>query len=154
MVFPPRSDPEWLAEAIELARRCPPSDSAFAVGAWIVGADGRPVASGYSRELDDKVHAEEAALRKAATDGLNVEGAVLYSSMEPCSVRLSGRPSCCEHIRRAGIGRVVYAQSEPPLFVRCQGKAQLLDAGVQVSEIGELAQFAAALSAPAGISRA
>ena len=36
----PGADHQWLAEAIELSRRCPPSASAFSVGAILVAADG------------------------------------------------------------------------------------------------------------------
>ncbi|WP_119731094.1 cytidine/deoxycytidylate deaminase family protein [Thermomonospora amylolytica] len=57
-------DRHWLALACDLARLCPPSDTAFSVGAVIVGPDGTELARGYSRETDPKVHAEESALAK------------------------------------------------------------------------------------------
>jgi diaminohydroxyphosphoribosylaminopyrimidine deaminase / 5-amino-6-(5-phosphoribosylamino)uracil reductase len=60
------ADRRWLAEAIELSRRCPPSASAFSVGAILVAADGDVIATGFSRERDPHDHAEEAALAKAA----------------------------------------------------------------------------------------
>jgi 5-amino-6-(5-phosphoribosylamino)uracil reductase len=152
--FAARSDVEWLAEAIELARRCPPASGAFSVGAIVVDGAGRCIARGYSRELDPHVHAEEAALRKAEALGMKVEGATLYSSMEPCSVRLSGRTPCVERIIRAGVARVVYAQREPPVFVRCQGDSALRNAGIDVRHVPELAPFAAAVSGPQGTENA
>ena len=63
------TDRYWLARAIELSRRCPPSRSAFAVGAIIVAADGSVLATGYSREGSPHDHAEEAALAKLAVAG-------------------------------------------------------------------------------------
>ncbi len=138
----PRTDYEWLAEAIALAERCPASEGAYSVGAIIVSKDGRRVSDGYSRELDEKVHAEEAAIRKASPEDLL--GACVYTSMEPCSKRLSGRPPCAELIRAAGVARVVYALKEPPTFVQCEGAALLDAAGIETVHLAELAPYAAA----------
>ncbi len=60
--------------AIEISWRCPPSPSAFSVGAVIVDrsvgatadASARVLATGHSRELDPHDHAEEVALRRLA----------------------------------------------------------------------------------------
>jgi pyrimidine deaminase RibD-like protein len=54
----------WMRAAIDLSRRCPPSTTAFSVGAIIVSADGEEIASGYSRQSDPHDHAEQAALAK------------------------------------------------------------------------------------------
>ncbi|MGH3244139.1 MAG: hypothetical protein ACRDNL_27430 [Spirillospora sp.] len=54
----------WLELACDLARLCPPSRTAFSVGAIIVSADGRELARAHSREHDPNDHAEEAALAK------------------------------------------------------------------------------------------
>jgi pyrimidine deaminase RibD-like protein len=58
------SDRRWLRQAIALSRCSPPSQTAFAVGAVLVAADGSVLATGYSREGDPHGHAEEAALAK------------------------------------------------------------------------------------------
>jgi len=144
--FVPRTDPEWLAEAIALAHRCPTSRGAFSVGACLVAPDNRLIETGFSRELDDRVHAEEAALAKAAARGLSVAGATLYSSMEPCSVRLSGRVPCADLIVGAGIGRVVWALDEPPVFVVCEGRRRLADSGVETVSVPGMAAYAAEMN--------
>ncbi len=36
----------WLQQAVELSKLCPPSDTTFAVGAIIVGANGEQLATG------------------------------------------------------------------------------------------------------------
>jgi diaminohydroxyphosphoribosylaminopyrimidine deaminase/5-amino-6-(5-phosphoribosylamino)uracil reductase len=142
----PDADLYWLRQAIELSRRCPPSASAFSVGAILVGADGGVIATGYSRELDPKDHAEEVALARAAGDPL-LAGATLYSSLEPCLARASRPRSCVELITESGIGRVVIAWLEPPLFVAGGGAAALRDAGVTVVEIPWLAELARSVNA-------
>jgi pyrimidine deaminase RibD-like protein len=140
-------DERWLAEAIELARRCVPSRSAFSVGAVIVGADGRELARSYSRELTPLDHAEEGALRRAAAAGVDVAGATMYSSLEPCGKRGSRPRPCARLIADAGIARVVYAWSEPPVFVGGTGDELLRAAGVEVDVIGRLAAEARAVNA-------
>jgi diaminohydroxyphosphoribosylaminopyrimidine deaminase/5-amino-6-(5-phosphoribosylamino)uracil reductase len=142
----PDADLHWLRQAIELSRRCPPSASAFSVGAILVGADGGVLGTGYSRESDPRDHAEEVALARVAGGPL-LAGATLYSSLEPCLARASRPRSCVELIAESGIGRVVIAWLEPPLFVAGGGAAELRNAGVTVIEIPWLAELARSVNA-------
>ena len=145
LLGPAGADRRWLREAIELSRRSPVSARAYSVGAVIVDADGEIVATGFSRERDARDHAEEAALRTAAAANTTPDaarrlaGATLYSSLEPCSVRVSRPRSCTELVLAAGIRRVVFAWREPALFADCQGAEKLSAAGVTVVEVPELA---------------
>jgi diaminohydroxyphosphoribosylaminopyrimidine deaminase/5-amino-6-(5-phosphoribosylamino)uracil reductase len=142
-----KDDRRWLALAVDLSKRCPPSDSAFSVGAVIVDDAGAEIARGFSRETP-LYHAEEAALSKPASDDRRLTGATLYSSLEPCVRRASRPRSCTELIIAAGIRRVVIAWREPPVFVRdADGMAALRAAGVTVVELPELAGPAAAVNA-------
>ncbi len=137
------SDTErWLVQAIQLADRCPPSERAFAVGAVLVNAADELLATGYSRERDPSEHAEEAALAKVQSSGQNCHAATLYSSLEPCGQRLSGKPSCVKRILDAGIRRVVFAWREPPIFVPGTGAEQLCGRGIEVEELSHLAPLA------------
>jgi pyrimidine deaminase RibD-like protein len=148
----PDADRAWLLEAIELSRRCAPSATAFSVGAVLVAADGRPLATGYSRELDPADHAEEVALRRARLAGLEpggpeFAGATLYSSLEPCAARASRPVPCADLIISSGIGRVVIAWREPPVFVPGGGAVRLRQAGIAVIVLPELAAMAKAVNA-------
>lgn len=68
--------------AVELAWLCPPSQTAYSVGAVIVGADGTEVSHGYSREGGDPVvHAEESALGKLAAGDPRLAWATIYSTL-------------------------------------------------------------------------
>ncbi|WP_433795743.1 deaminase [Actinoplanes sp. CA-252034] len=137
-------DHRWMRRAIDLAGRCPSSTSAFSVGAVIVDATGNELASGWSRDSDPQVHAEESALlRVAGRTGLRT--ATMYSTLEPCSKRAS-RPhaTCAGLIIAAGIPRVVIAWREPDLFVTCEGVALLIAAGIEVIELSEHAAAARA----------
>jgi 5-amino-6-(5-phosphoribosylamino)uracil reductase len=140
-------DAYWLRQAIELARRCPPSATAFSVGAVIVAADGTPLATGFSRERDLRDHAEEVALAKLRPDDPRLAGATIYSSLEPCGVRASRPRPCADLIISAGIPRVVYAWHEPPLLATGGGAEMLRAAGVSVTEMPELAAEAQEMNA-------
>jgi diaminohydroxyphosphoribosylaminopyrimidine deaminase / 5-amino-6-(5-phosphoribosylamino)uracil reductase len=138
-------DYEWMRLAIALAHRCPPSPGAFSVGAVIVDQNGEEISRGYSRDTDVLVHAEESALAKLAHDDPRLKTATIYSTLEPCSQRKSRPRACTQLILRAGIPRVVVAWREPGLFVAdCQGCELLVDAGVVVVEIPDLAREAQA----------
>ncbi|MPZ66526.1 MAG: dCMP deaminase [Pseudonocardiaceae bacterium] len=137
------TDPDraQLRRAIELAEHCPPSPTAFSVGAVIADADGTVLATGHSRETDPHDHAEEAALAKLAADDARLTAATLYSSLEPCSTRASRPRSCTELILATPIPRIVFAWREPDLFVDCEGAEILCAAGREVIEVPELAHL-------------
>ena len=142
-------DERWLRRAIELAGRCSASESAFSVGAVLVGPDGAVLGEGWSRQTGPTAHAEQAALAAARAAGL-VPGdpgwvdSTMYTSLEPCSRRASHPVSCTEEILRARIGRVVMAWREPDVFVDCEGAELLAAAGVDVIEVPWLAEAARA----------
>ncbi|WP_425503738.1 deaminase [Sphaerisporangium rubeum] len=143
----PRTDLAWLREAVELSRRCPRSDSAFAVGAVVVAADGEVLATGHSRESSPHDHAEEAALAKIAPDDPRLAAATVYTSLEPCTTRASRPVSCTDLILAAGIPRVVLAWREPGVFTDCVGAETLREAGRTVVELPELAAEVRAVNA-------
>lgn len=139
------ADKVWLALACELAALCPPSPSAFSVGAVIVASDGTELARGYSRERTPHDHAEEAALAKLAARDPRLGAATVYSSLEPCGKRASRPRPCAQLIQEAGIRRVVTAWREPSTFVvGADGVDQLQAAGIVVIEVPELADAAQA----------
>ncbi|MEV3855917.1 dihydrofolate reductase family protein [Streptomyces sp. NPDC050095] len=138
------ADRHWLRLACELAADCPPSETAFSVGAVVVAADGTELARGHSREAGDPVvHAEEAALGKLAPADPRVATATVYSSLEPCARRASRPKPCARLIVEAGVRRVVTAWREPDTFVPgADGIGVLAEAGVSVAQVPALAEAA------------
>jgi diaminohydroxyphosphoribosylaminopyrimidine deaminase/5-amino-6-(5-phosphoribosylamino)uracil reductase len=139
-------DARWMRLAVSLAWLCPPSRTAFSVGAVVVDADGVELSRGFSREGGDlALHAEEAALGKVSPGDPRLAGATIYSTLEPCSQRKSRSRTCTELIIAAGLRRVVIAWREPALFVAdCQGAELLARAGIEVTELTEFAADAGA----------
>ena len=140
------ADHHWLRLACELATLCPPSRTAFSVGAVVVAADGTELARGYSREGDDPVvHAEEAALAKIDANDPRLASATVYSSLEPCARRASRPAPCARLILDAGVRRVVTTWREPDTFVAAaDGNGLLAAAGVDVVVLPEYEEQAKA----------
>jgi pyrimidine deaminase RibD-like protein len=151
LLGPGGPDHRFLSWAVELSRLSPPSDSAFSVGAVVVGEEGEVLATGFSREQEDHDHAEEVALRKLARGKLGpdprLRHATLYSSLVPCGARASRPVTCVQHIVAAGIPRVVFAWREPRLFTAGEGAEQLRAAGVSVTQLPDLAERARVINA-------
>jgi pyrimidine deaminase RibD-like protein len=138
--------------ALEQARLSPPAPTKYCVGAVLVDADQNEILStGYSMELPGdrpgdpgNTHAEQCCFIKVAEKHNLPEeqlgkvlpkNTVLYTTMEPCSKRLSGNRTCVERILRlADAIRVVYVGiKEPDVFIaQNTGRKALEDAGVQV----------------------
>lgn len=103
--------------------------------------DGKVISSGHSRELPGNTHAEQCALEKyfAEHDGVNEvpEGTEIFTTMEPCSLRLSGNLPCVDRILETkGIKTCFVGVLEPDIFVKNNSSYQkLLDHGVEYIHI-------------------
>jgi diaminohydroxyphosphoribosylaminopyrimidine deaminase / 5-amino-6-(5-phosphoribosylamino)uracil reductase len=76
-------------------------------------------------------HAEIMALRAAAAQGMDVRGATVHVSLEPCAHQ--GRtPPCTSALIAAGVGKVVVAILDPNPLVAGKGVLLLRDAGIEV----------------------
>ncbi|RZU53958.1 diaminohydroxyphosphoribosylaminopyrimidine deaminase [Krasilnikovia cinnamomea] len=142
-------DRGWLMAAIDLSRLSPRSQDRYAVGAIVVDdRTGTALAAGYTAETGPHLHAEEVALAKLPRryDG-DLGGATMYTSLEPCTTRRSRPDSCAGLILAAGLGRVVLALREPPVFAACQGIRTLRRAGVDVVELGDLGHLVREINA-------
>ena len=147
LLGPGGPDHRFLAWAVELSRLCPPSESAFSVGAVVVGEDGVVLSTGFSREQEEHDHAEEIALRKLGFHDPRLRRATIYSSLVPCGARASRPVTCVQHIVAAGLPRVVFAWREPPVFTAGDGADQLRAAAVTVIELPALAPRARSVNA-------
>ena len=147
---------DFLRLALDEARKCTPSPTAFCVGCVLTATyppgSSKPVilSRGYSRELPGNTHAEANALTKArqlseaqllelfpdACPPLTIDTVLshadIYTTMEPCSIRTSGLAPCADAVIAAGIKRCFIGVGEPDDFVNCEGARKLKEAGVEV----------------------
>jgi diaminohydroxyphosphoribosylaminopyrimidine deaminase/5-amino-6-(5-phosphoribosylamino)uracil reductase len=127
----PDDDRRHLRHALTLAREA----AAFAspnpaVGCVLTSAAGEVLGEG-AHFYDRRDHAEVAALKAAAAQGLSVQGATAYVTLEPCTV--TGRTGpCADALIAAGIARCVLATADPNPAVHGNGVARLRAAGIEV----------------------
>jgi tRNA(adenine34) deaminase len=104
-----RTDAEWMAEALDLARACLEHDD-VPIGCVVARGDERLAAAGNERELrgDPTAHAEVLALRTASemVGSWRLDGCTLYVTLEPCAM-------CAGAIVLARVDRVVFGAADP-----------------------------------------
>ncbi|KAK4252419.1 cytidine deaminase-like protein [Corynascus novoguineensis] len=141
----------YMQLALEQAQKSPPKPTNYRVGAVLVDSAANEIlATGYTLELPGNTHAEQTCFMKlAATHGVPEENLksvlpaelALYTTVEPCSERLSGNLPCVERVLRlAGSIRTVYIGIiEPATFVaENTGKRSLEQAGISVVHVAGL----------------
>lgn len=147
----PNDHHAYMQYALTLARKSPPKPTNFCVGAVLVDQSTNTIlADGYTLELEGNTHAEQCCFMKLAKQHNVSEeeltkvlprGLALYTTMEPCSERLSGNLPCAERILRlAGFIDVVFVGvMEPKKFVQENtGRGKLESAGIKFEHVGGL----------------
>lgn len=143
MELQPDDHKGYMSYALSLAEQSPPKPTNFRVGAVLVDTTKNEVlATGYTLELEGNLHAEQCCFIKLARKhGVDEERLsevlpqhmALYTTMEPCSNRLSGNLPCVQRILRLrGLIQIVYVGvMEPEKFVsENTGRIALQDAGI------------------------
>lgn len=144
---------EWLKLALELAVLSPPKPTNYCVGAVLISPSkaGHLLSDGYTLELPGNTHAEECCLQKfAEREGVSVDklpeilpdDCILYTTVEPCVKRLSGKKPCVQRIIEAKrIKKVVVGLSEPDTFVSDNNARKMLeDAEIEYEHLPGLEQ--------------
>jgi len=148
----------FMNMALLEADKCIPTPTAFCVGCVLTcrwpddGTRVHVLSTGYSRELPGNTHAEANALAKAKDVDVQallslpldsaekdipsiatlLEGADVYTTLEPCSIRTSGLAPCADALIAAKVRRCCIGVAEPPDFVNCEGATKLVNAGIEV----------------------
>ncbi len=82
------------------------------------------IPSGTRQEMCYAIHAEQNAVVQAAKTNVNIDGATIYVTHQPCSL-------CTRILINAGIKRIVYAEGYPDEF-----SLQLIkEAGIMLDKI-------------------
>ncbi|KAF2468641.1 cytidine deaminase-like protein [Lindgomyces ingoldianus] len=149
----PKDHATYMRLALDQAQESPPKPSNFRVGALLVDeTTGSILARGYTLELEGNTHAEQCCLIKLAqahdiaedrVGELLAGDVVLYTTMEPCNLRLSGNLPCVDRIIRTrgeggkgGIRKVYIGVQEPEKFVgENKGRAKLEEHGIEVVHV-------------------
>jgi diaminohydroxyphosphoribosylaminopyrimidine deaminase/5-amino-6-(5-phosphoribosylamino)uracil reductase len=136
-------NPDYMREALELARRGRALASPNPMVGTVVARDGEVVGRGF-HTWEGRDHAEIVALAEA---GEKARGAAVYVSLEPCS-HFGRTPPCVDALIAAGVARVVAPLEDPNPRVRGEGFRKLRAAGIEVIVTPEFAAEAAKLNEP------
>lgn len=137
-----------MTQALSQAKLSPPKPTNFRVGALVVDYSTHTIlATGFTLEHPGNTHAEQCCFIKLAQQhGVPEEKLAevlpstlaLYTTMEPCSKRLSGNLPCVERVLRLKgcIQKVYVGVMEPKKFVSDNtGQRRLEDAGIEVIHV-------------------
>lgn len=123
-------DELYMRMALELAERaCGYTNPNPMVGAVIV-KDGQVLGKGYHTRCGC-LHAEREALKDCQSRGVDVKGATMYVTLEPCC-HYGKTPPCTQAIIESGIKKVVVGSLDPNSKVAGQGIRILRDHGIEV----------------------
>lgn len=138
---------KYMQLALAEAKKSPPKPTNFCVGAVLVSpSESNPViATGYTLELPGNTHAEQCCFSKVASahnvleeqlGSVLPQDTVLYTTMEPCNLRLSGNLPCVDRVLQTNIRTVCIGVNEPEKFVgENQGRRKLEQAGTTVIHV-------------------
>lgn len=156
-----RNERELMQLAIELAAKCVSEEHKVSpkVGA-VVARDGVVLAAAYRGELKAGEHAEYTLLERKLP-GVDLEGATLYSTLEPCTHRNHPKVSCTDRVIERKLKRVVIGTLDPNQTIRGLGELRLQDVGIEITRfepdlvllLRELNREFAALHPVRGIQR-
>lgn len=123
-------DQAYMRMALELAAHATMATSPNPKVGCVLVKEGVIIGQGWTQPVG-QAHAEVMALRDAATQGNQVQGATAYVTLEPCS-HFGRTPPCANALIEAGVARVVAAVEDANSQVAGRGFALLRDAGIGV----------------------
>ena len=125
---------ELMQLAIDLAAKCVSEEGRVSpkVGA-VVARDGVVLASAYRGEMKPGEHAEYTLLERKL-QGIDLEGATLYSTLEPCTHRNHPKIACTDRVIARKLKRVVIGTLDPNVRIRGLGELRLQEAGIEITK--------------------
>ena len=123
-------DNKYMIRAIELAKKGEGGVNPNPLVGAVIVKNNRIIGEGYHEKFGE-LHAERRAIEDAESKGLEVKGAEMYVTLEPCS-HTGKQPPCVEAIIEKGISRVYVGSNDPNPKVAGNGIWNLRLAGVEV----------------------
>lgn len=121
-----------MLRAIELAQKGKGFTNPNPLVGAVIVKDGQVIAEGYHHKYGE-LHAERDALKNARENGVDVTGAELYVTLEPCC-HTGKQPPCTQAVIDSKISHVIIGSRDPNPLVDGKGVKQLQDAGIKVTQ--------------------
>lgn len=123
---------QFMLRAIELAQKGKGFTNPNPLVGAVIVKDGQVIAEGYHHKYGE-LHAERDALKNARENGVDVTGAELYVTLEPCC-HTGKQPPCTQAVIDSKISHVIIGSRDPNPLVDGKGVKQLQDAGIKVTQ--------------------
>ena len=125
------TDEKYIMRCIELAEKGIGNVSPNPLVGCVIVKNGKIIAEGYHKKYGTN-HAERSAINSALRKKINLEGAVLYVNLEPCS-HFGKTPPCAELIAEHKFSRVVIGMKDPNHLVNGKGIRALGRKGIKTT---------------------
>jgi pyrimidine deaminase RibD-like protein/8-oxo-dGTP pyrophosphatase MutT (NUDIX family) len=126
------NDLKAIEKAIEEAAKSESEDEQDPRVGAVVFKEGKCVEVAHRGETGKGHHAEFVLLQKKVRTSDILDGATLYTTLEPCTMRRHDKLPCVEWILRKRIGRVVIGILDPNPNICGRGYWRLMDANIPV----------------------
>lgn len=126
------TDFNFMRRAIQFAKLAEGKTSPNPLVGAVIVKNGKIIAEGFHHNYGN-LHAERDALKNAAENGVDVENADLYVTLEPCC-HYGKQPPCTEAIVNSKIKRVFVGSRDPNPLVSGKGNNFLRKNGIEVFE--------------------
>lgn len=126
----------WMRLAVDQAKASRAEvrdDVAPRVGVTIA-KNGQLLGSAHRGKLNPGDHAEFCLLTELADAGTAVEGAEVFTTLEPCTRRSAGKIPCAERLISAGVAKVWIGSYDPNPSIYREGWRALRDAGIELGD--------------------
>jgi diaminohydroxyphosphoribosylaminopyrimidine deaminase/5-amino-6-(5-phosphoribosylamino)uracil reductase len=126
-------DIKWMLLAVELEKHSKPEGKNKIVPkvAAVLVRDGQLLGTAYRGKHDPRDHAEFCLLERDLK-GVDLKGATLYTTLEPCSSRGPDKIPCAHRVVAAGISDIVIGIYDPNPVIYREGWRILREAGVKL----------------------
>ncbi|MGI5058641.1 bifunctional diaminohydroxyphosphoribosylaminopyrimidine deaminase/5-amino-6-(5-phosphoribosylamino)uracil reductase RibD [Treponema pectinovorum] len=121
---------EFMHKAIELAKKGLGFTNPNPLVGAVIVKNGKIIAEGYHKKIGS-LHAEREAFKNAKENNVDVKGATLFVTLEPCC-HTGRQPPCTQAIIEEGIKEVFIGSRDPNPLVNGKGIKILQDAGIKV----------------------
>ncbi|MCD9197474.1 hypothetical protein [Aeromicrobium wangtongii] len=127
----------WMAQAVDEGKKsiveAGRARPAPMVGVVVVSAEGTLLGSSHRGATGDGDHAEYGLLEKVLK-GVDLSGASVFSTLEPCSRRSEGKIACAQRLIDRGVANVYVGMYDPFPTIYRRGWKMLVDAGIHVQD--------------------
>ena len=116
-----------MRRAVELGKQSKSEGGIKPAVGVVVARDGQVLGESFRGETGEGRHAEFGLIYRLTAEGVDLDGASVYSTLEPCSKRNHPKIPCAHHLVEAGVSEVYIGIYDPNPEINLEGWKILRD---------------------------